>query len=127
MPETAEIEATAKPLSNMRKMILDAANRLNQIDKERADLNEDASAIREELRNSGVQIEPFMFARRLWNQGQEARDEYLDNLRINFSAFGIGGQLDMFDEDATGTALSVLAENPPEEKAPAKKKRAAKK
>jgi hypothetical protein len=85
-------------VADLHKLIRNAASEMTQIKKERAALNERAGDIRTKLKESGVQVKAFEFALRLYEQEPEARNEYLDNLRINFEALSIGAQSEMFPE-----------------------------
>lgn len=91
-------------VGDLKKMIAGCAGQMNEIDDERKDLNERAGDIREKLRNSGVQVAAFNFARRLDKMDAEARGEYLDSLRINMESMGIGGQGTLFLNEASPEA-----------------------
>lgn len=86
-------------VGDLKKLISDCARQMDEIDDERAELNERAGDIRERLRNSGVQVPAFNFARKLKKMEAEARNEYLDSLRVNMEGMAIGGQGEMFVGD----------------------------
>lgn len=83
-------------VANINKVIRECAGEMTQIKKERGGLNERAGDIRERLTKAGVQTAAFDFALRVQDMEQEARDNYLESLRLNFDAMGIGMQGDMF-------------------------------
>lgn len=59
-------------------------------------------AIRKRVDEAGVNKPAFDYACRLYRMEQEARDSYMDSLKICFDSLGIGGQADLFEpmEDA---------------------------
>ena len=83
-------------VADVNKLIRDCASSFLDIKKQRKELNEEAADIRERLRESGVQTKAFDFAVRVMEMEAEAQAEYLDNLRVNFEALGIGAQSEMF-------------------------------
>ena len=122
--ESAEGTTNAKHnVANLTKVIKECAGEMIKIKRERGDLNERAGDIRTRLKDAGVQTAAFDFALRIQDMEQEARDDYLDSLQVNFEALGIGGQLSMFPDAASATAK---AGNSADE-APAKSKPKAKK
>lgn len=94
-------------VADVHKLIRNAASEMAVIKKERAELNERAGDIRTKLKESGVQVKAFEFACRLYEQEAEARDEYLDQLRVNFEALGINAQSEMFPEMKGGAPTFV--------------------
>ena len=86
-------------VADIKTLIRDCASEMNDIDDERKELNERAGEIRKRLKDSGVQIEAFQFARKLDKMEPEARDDYLDSLRINMESMGIGGQGTLFIDE----------------------------
>ena len=114
-------------VADLKKVIRDCATQMTKIKGERAELNERAGDIRERLREAGVQTQAFDFACRVQAMEQEARDEYLDSLRVNFDALGVGVQSEMFVEaaavgDAKGAAGNDAAKGNSEDKATKAKK-----
>lgn len=97
-------------VGDINKLIRNCAQEMTRIKKERKDLNEQAADIRDKLRESGVQPKAFDFALRLYEQDAEVRNEYLDNLRLNFEALGIGAQSEMFPEPPEGGAPTFVQE-----------------
>jgi uncharacterized protein (UPF0335 family) len=98
-PKTEKPPAThnAKALDDIRR---ECAVRMREINSERKDLNEDATAIRERLRDNGIDVKGFMAALRLADmEDVPARDTYLDELRLSMSALGLGQQGDLFQAD----------------------------
>ena len=83
-------------VGDLNKLIRECANEMAEIKGERAALNERAGDIRKQLTDAGVQTKAFDFACKVAGMEQEARDEYLDSLRINFEALGVGAQSEMF-------------------------------
>lgn len=86
-----------------REIINECASQMLGIISERQELNERAGEIRERLKNAGIDNKAFMFALRVQQMGDD-RDTYLDGLRENFKALGIGQQGSLFldpeqDED----------------------------
>ena len=97
--ESAEGTSNAKHnVANLNKVIKRSAVDMLQIKRERGGLNKRAGDIRTRLKDAGVQTKAFEFAIRLQDMEQEARDSYLESLRLNFDALGIGGQGEMFDD-----------------------------
>lgn len=90
-------------VGDLKKLIRDCATQMQEIDDERKELNERAGEIRQRLKDSGVQVKAFDYARRLLKMEEEARNSYIDDLRVNFEALEIGGQGILFPEVA-GTA-----------------------
>lgn len=97
---TSESANREHNVADIKKLIADCAREMNGIDDERKELNERAGDIREKLRDSGVQVAAFNFSRKLDKMEAEARDEYLDSLRINMESMGIGGQGTLFIDEA---------------------------
>lgn len=83
-------------VGNLHKLIRECASDMVEIKEARKDLNERAGEIRQRLKEAGVQTKAFDFAVRLREMEQEARDDYLDSLRVNFEALSIGQQGEMF-------------------------------
>ncbi len=107
--ESAEGTSNAKHnVANLNKIIKECAVEMSRIKRERGDLNEQAGDIRARLKDAGVQPAAFDFALRVQGMEQEARDNYLESLRLNFDALGIGLQSDMFWD----TDLESDAEQP---------------
>jgi uncharacterized protein (UPF0335 family) len=97
-------------VADLNKLICGCAEEMARIDDERSELNEQAGDIRERLKNSGVQPEAFKFACKLKKMEVEARNEYLDNLRLVNSALGIGEQMTLLpagEDDAKDAAHEV--------------------
>ena len=99
MAENEDGPTKGHNVANIKKLIQNSAREVVDIKKQRTELNEQMADIRKNLRESGVQPKAFDFAVRLMEQEAEARAEYLDNLRINFEALGIGHQAEMFETD----------------------------
>lgn len=97
-------------VGDTQKLIRNCAQEMTRIKNERRALNEEASDIRQRLREAEVQPKAFEFALRLYDQDQEVRDEYLDQLRVNFEALGIGGQGDLFPTPQEGVAPTFVQE-----------------
>ena len=124
--ESAEGTSNAKHnIANLNKVIKECAGEMLQIKSERGDLNERAGDIRKRLKDAGVQTAAFDFALRIQDMEQEARDDYLDSLQVNFEALGIGGQLSMFPDAASASATAKAGNSA--DKTPAKSKPKAKK
>ncbi len=108
-------------VNDLKKVIRECAKEMGEIKGERAELNERAGEIRERLRNAGVQTKAFDFACKVREMEQEARDDYLDSLRINFDALGVGAQTEMFKEAAgvasNGEDKTAKAKTPAKPKA----------
>ena len=119
-------------VGDLNKAIRECAASMNEIKTERKELNERAGDIRKRLTKLGVETKAFDFAVRLQGMEQEARANYLDSLRINFDALGIGAQSEMFQEaaavagDAKGNGEDTGAKAKKPAKAKAKAKKAAK-
>ena len=111
-------------VNDLKKVIRECAKEMGEIKGERAELNERAGEIRERLRNAGVQTKAFDFACKVREMEQEARDDYLDSLRINFDALGVGAQSEMFQEAAAvaGNAKGNGEDKAAKGKTPAKPK-----
>ena len=88
-------------VNDLKKVIRECAKEMAEIKSERSDLNERAGDIRKRLTEAGVQTKAFDFACKVQAMEQEARDDYLDSLRINFDALGVGAQSEMFQEAAS--------------------------
>lgn len=84
-------------IADLNKLIRAQAREFQEIKKERAELNERAADMRQALRDAGVNTKAFEYACKLVELEAEARHEYLDQLRINFDALGVGQQADMFE------------------------------
>jgi len=110
-------------VNDLKKVIRECAKEMAEIKSERSDLNERAGDIRKRLTEAGVQTKAFDFACKVQAMEQEARDDYLDSLRINFDALGVGAQSEMFQE-AASVAGNAKANG--EDKAPKAKKAKAK-
>ena len=98
-------------VADLNQVIRECATKMAQIKTERADLNKRAGDIRERLRDAGVQIQAFDFACRVQAMEQEARNDYLDSLRVNFDALGVGAQSEMFQEHADAGAAKGNSED----------------
>jgi uncharacterized protein (UPF0335 family) len=83
-------------VADLKKLIRECASQMVEIKTERQELNERAGDIRTRLREAGVQTKAFDFAVKLQEMEQEARDEYIDNLRVSFDALGMGAQAELF-------------------------------
>ncbi len=94
-------------VANISKVIRECAGQMIQIKTERGKLNERAGDIRERLKDAGVQTQAFDLAVRLQDMEQQARDDYLDSLKLNFAALSIGATLDMFTADAPDPETEV--------------------
>lgn len=99
-------------VKNLNKLIRECAGQMVEIKRQRAELNEQAGEIRQRLKDSGVQTAAFDYAVRVSQMEQEARGEYIDSLRINFEALGIGGQGDLFPDMDEKGADEQPAEQP---------------
>ena len=106
-------------VGDLKKLISDCAGEMNDIDDERKGLNERAGEIRKKLKDSGVQIPAFEFARKLHNMDVDARDEYLDSLRINMEGMGLGGQGTLFIDEGHSEAAHGVNQPEAEEDGPA--------
>ena len=87
-------------VADLKKVIRECASEMVEIMGERKELNERAGDIRKRLTEGGVQTKAFDFALKVQQMEQEARDDYLDSLRLNFDALGVGAQSEMFKEAA---------------------------
>lgn len=116
---------TGHNVNDLKKVIRECAKAMGEIKSERAEINERAGDIRERLRNAGVQTKAFDFACKVQEMEQEARDDYLDSLRINFDALGAGAQSEMFQE-AKAVAGNGEDKAPKAKRAARPKKKAAK-
>ena len=94
-------------VANINNVIRECASKMIQIKKERGGLNERAGDIRERLTKAGVQTKAFDFAIKLQDMEQEARESYLESLRLNFDALGVGMQGDIFAPMADETEQSA--------------------
>lgn len=83
-------------VADLKKLIRDCARDMVEIKRERSELNERAGEIRQRLKDAGVQTAAFDFAVRVQQMEAEARNDYIDALRINFEALGVGESADMF-------------------------------
>lgn len=84
-------------------IIQECASSMRDIKRQRAELNEEAAGIRERLKNAGINKAAFEAALRIADMDDDAaRDDYLDGLRENFRAMGIGFQAEMFDREKMG-------------------------
>lgn len=84
---------------NLKELIQQCAREIEGIRDERAELNERARDIRTRVDDAGISKPAFDYACRLYRMEQEARDSYMDSLKLCFDSLGIGGQGDMFPED----------------------------
>lgn len=89
---TAESAGRDHNIADIMKLIKDCAASMVDIKARRKELNEEASDIRERLRDSGVQPKAFDFALKLFEMEAEARAEYIDSLRLNMEAMDVGEQ-----------------------------------
>lgn len=82
---------------------LECAQGLRQIKAERRALNEQAQEIRERLRNNNIDVKSLEAAIRILDmKDSNARDVYVDGLRLSFEALGYGEQASMltvFDKE----------------------------
>ena len=106
-------------VADLKKVICECAHEMVEILGERKEINERAGDIRKRLTDAGVQTKAFDFAVKIQQMEQEARDDYLDSLRINFDALGIGAQSEMFQEAAGDGGSAGVAGNGAEATAPA--------
>ena len=86
-------------VGDLKKLIKECAGQMKDIKAERQTLNERAGEIRKRLKDAGVQTAAFDFALRVEEMEEEARDSYLDSLRLNFDALAIGAQGSLFLDD----------------------------
>lgn len=110
---TSESANKEHNVGDLKKLISDCTREMNGIDDERSELNERAGDIRTKLRDSGIQVEAFNFSRKLHKMDTEARDEYLDSLRLNMEGMGIGGQGTLFIDEAKPAANGAEASAAP--------------
>lgn len=103
-------ESQVHNIADLNKLIRNCANEMRDIKKQRQELNEIAKDIRKRLRDAGVTVAAFDYALRVADMEAEPRQEYVDQLRVNFEALGIGQQSDMF-EAPEGNAPQVSAAN----------------
>ncbi len=89
-------------VANLTKMIKDCAGEMIKIKGERRGLNERAGDIRTRLRDAGQAPQALDFAIRLLEMDDDGREAYLESLRLDFAALGIGGQGDMFSAGPVG-------------------------
>lgn len=89
-------EHQARSNSAMRTDVLrECATHMRRIQSARAILNEDASGVRERLRNINVDPKAWLFSLRIIDmEDAAARDAFLDTVRETFDSMGEGGQLD---------------------------------
>jgi len=106
-------------VGDLKKIICECAQQMGEIKAERAELNERAGDIRTRLRDAGVQNKAFDFACKVAEMEEEARADYLDSLRINFDALGVGAQSEMFMEAAGDGGSAGMAGNGSEDRVPA--------
>ena len=101
--------ATAGHNAQARSTIMaECAGRMRGIKASRAELNEDASAIRKRLRDNGIDVKSWEAALRMADMGDEtARDTYIDGLREAMSALGVGAQGDLFPGSAPADAADA--------------------
>ena len=92
-------EAPVEHNSKARKQIIrECADEMRGIKAQRKELSEQASDIRERLRNAGIDVKSFEAALRLVDMDDsEARNVFMDGLSEAWEAIGIGGQLDWID------------------------------
>ena len=113
-------------IANLEVVIKECAAAMLMIKRERGGLNERAGDIRTRLKEAGVQTAAFDFALRVQDMEQEARSSYLESLRVNFDALGIGSQGTMgFPEASKPNGEDQAPEPDPAPEAP-KAKRAKK-
>lgn len=84
----------------LRKMIADCAGEVKRIKAERAELNAQMGDIRKRLREADVNVKAFEAACRLVELEPEAQESYGEWLRFSWDALGIGGQSEMFPDQA---------------------------
>lgn len=90
-------DETPAPNSNARyNIISECAHQMNEVKAARADLNEQASDIRQRLRDADISVEAFNFACKVADRDQDDRDSFLDGVREQFMARGIGTQGTLF-------------------------------
>ena len=98
-------------VGDLKKLIRECANEMSEIKSERAELNERAGDIRKRLIEAGVQTKAFDFACKIHDMEEEARAAYLDSLRINFDALGVGAQSEMlFGDQPAAPYIAEAAE-----------------
>jgi len=106
--QTAAGQAAEHNAKDRAIIIQECAQSMRRIQDERATLNEDAGAIRERLKDAGIDAKSFMAALRLSDMKDgAARDTFLDGLREAASALGIGEQLDWVQEAEKQRAASA--------------------
>ncbi len=96
-------------VADLNKLIAECRDGMIEINAERKELNGRAGDIRERLRNSGVQIAAFNFALKLHDMESEARNDYIDSLRLNMEAMSIGSQGLLFEESDAADAADAEA------------------
>lgn len=74
----------------------EGAAELDRIDKERADLNESASKVRERFKNTGISAKEVEVVRRWRKQEEGDRAQYLENVKEAMAALGLGEQGSLF-------------------------------
>lgn len=87
-------------VKDLNKLIRECAKEMIAIKEQRKDLNEQAGEIRQRLRDSGVETKAFEFAVRVSEMEQEAKDNYIDWLKVSFGALGVGQQGSLFPNGA---------------------------
>ena len=105
--ETAAKAQNAPPtdhnFAQQKEIIKSACERIARLDAERKSISEDIRTVKAEVK-AFMKIADFNAIYRVFSLEEEARNEYLDALKIGFEALGIGAQSDMFDTPANGAA-----------------------
>ena len=91
-------------VKDLTKLIRDSAREMVEIKGARQELNERAGEIRKRLRDSGVETKAFEFAVRVSEMEQEAKDNYVDWLKVCFESLGVGQQGSLFPDAAAPAA-----------------------
>jgi hypothetical protein len=90
--------AGTDPEHNMKartQIINECARQMNTIKEKRSALNEEASEIRKRLKDAGIGLEAFDFAQKVEARSDDDRQAFLDDIREQFRARGLGFQSDM--------------------------------
>ncbi|GEM_PF-3322121 len=70
----------------------------DDVDKVRLDQNKIMAGVRERLREAGISVEAFNYARKVANRDSDDRDAYLENVRESLQALGVGMQGTFFPD-----------------------------
>lgn len=101
-------------IADVNKLIRECAKEMAEIKASRKSLNEQAGKIRERISNAGQQTKAFEFACKLAEMDIEARNEYMDSLKVANAALGIGEQLMMLPPDHGEHAEAAHEVNDPD-------------